>query len=135
MCNQIFVFSGTGNSLHVAKELQRRIPETEIVPIVAALRSKTIKTTGAIVGVVFPLHFFTLPYPVRVFFSRLQPQSAKYLFAVATRGGSESDAYRVIDLLLKSRGVSLGGFFYIDTINNMQIAHFETVTPEMCAEK
>ena len=133
--HQVFFFSGTGNSLHVAKELQRRIPQTEVVPVVAALKgSGLIRTTGTTVGVVFPLHFFTLPQPVRSFFRRLEPQSAEYLFAIATRGGSGSDACWVIDKSLKPRRRSLDGFFYIDMMNNQQLVHFEEAAQELLTE-
>ena len=30
---EIYYFSGTGNSLHLARELQKRIPETKLIPI------------------------------------------------------------------------------------------------------
>jgi flavodoxin len=34
---EIYYFSGTGNSLNVARELQKRIPKTDIIPIVSLL--------------------------------------------------------------------------------------------------
>ena len=35
MSTEIYYFSGTGNSLHVAKELQKRMPETKLIPILS----------------------------------------------------------------------------------------------------
>ena len=51
---EIYYFSGTGNSLYVAKELQKRIPETNLIPIVSLLSKDIIKTDGETVGFVFP---------------------------------------------------------------------------------
>jgi flavodoxin len=33
---EIYYFSGTGNSLHVARELQKRLPDAALVPISAS---------------------------------------------------------------------------------------------------
>ena len=82
---QIYYFSGTGNSLHVARELERRLPETVLVPIVSVLRDDKIKTTAETVGLVFPIHNLTTPIPVKRFLQRVDMRSAKYIFAVATR--------------------------------------------------
>ena len=54
MSTEIYYFSGTGNSLHVAKELQRRIPETSLVPVVRLLDEESIETHAETVGFVFP---------------------------------------------------------------------------------
>lgn len=35
----IYYFSGTGNSFHVAKELQKRVPEVNLIPIVSLIIS------------------------------------------------------------------------------------------------
>jgi flavodoxin len=37
MSTAIYYFSGTGNSLHVARELQQRLPESRLIPIVRLL--------------------------------------------------------------------------------------------------
>jgi hypothetical protein len=42
MATDIYTFSGTGNSLHVARELQGRLTNSNLVPIVRLLRQETI---------------------------------------------------------------------------------------------
>ncbi|HQE93577.1 MAG TPA: hypothetical protein PLH19_12095 [Anaerolineae bacterium] len=42
MSTQIYYFSGTGNSLHVARELEKRLPETSLVPIISVLKDEHI---------------------------------------------------------------------------------------------
>jgi flavodoxin len=42
---EIYYFSGTGNSLHIVKELQKRIPETKLTPILRLVNKESIKTT------------------------------------------------------------------------------------------
>jgi flavodoxin len=38
----IYYYSGTGNSLYVAREFQKRIPEANLVPIMRLLRRGAI---------------------------------------------------------------------------------------------
>ncbi len=38
MRTEIYYFSGTGNSLHVARELQKRLPNTKLVSVISALK-------------------------------------------------------------------------------------------------
>ena len=71
MSTEIYYFSGTGNSLHVAKELQKRIPETELIPIVSLLDKDVIKTSGQTVGFVFPVHALTIPVAVKKFLRKI----------------------------------------------------------------
>ena len=40
MLPQIYYFSGIGKSLHIARELQNRIPGTGLIPIVSLLDKK-----------------------------------------------------------------------------------------------
>lgn len=89
MKSEIFYFSGTGNSLHVARELQKRIPNTVLVPIVSVLNSGKIKTEADTVGIVFPIHAFSTPLIVKQFLQQIDLKSAKYLFAVTTRTCSD----------------------------------------------
>ncbi|MBN1584290.1 MAG: EFR1 family ferrodoxin [Anaerolineae bacterium] len=87
MSTEIYYFSGTGNSLHVARELQKRIPEARLVPIVALVDRKSVIAHGETVGFVFPHYASTLPKVVHRFIEKLDLESARCLFAIATRGG------------------------------------------------
>jgi ferredoxin len=100
----IYYSSGTGNSLHVARELQRRISGSELVPIVRLLSEDTIRTEAETVGLVFPNFCLTVPIPVHEFLRKADVCSAQYLFAVCTRGGTRSEAFDYIDGLLKGQG-------------------------------
>ncbi len=66
----IYYFSGTGNSLYVARELQKRIPETDLIPMVRLLHNDVIAPNGTTVGVVFPIHLTTVPIPVINFMNK-----------------------------------------------------------------
>ncbi len=85
---ELYYFSGTGNSLHVAKELQKRIPETNLIPMVSLINNDVVETRGETIGFVFPIHFTTVPMIVKSLISKLDLKSAKYIFAIATRQGT-----------------------------------------------
>src|SRR5664280_88847 len=87
MSIEVYYFSGTGNSLHVAKELQKRIPETNLLPIASFLNKGVIKTNGETIGIVFPIHLAMLPSPVMEFLKKLDLKSSNYILAIATRAG------------------------------------------------
>jgi len=115
---EIYYFSGTGNSLHVAKELQKRISETDLIPIVSLLNKDVIETDGETVGFVFPIYLTTIPVPVKDFIKKLDLKSTKYIFALATRGGSPHRAFIDVEKILKKRGRSLDAYFTLNMGNN-----------------
>ena len=41
---EIYYFSGTGNSLFIAKELNKRLPESKKIPIVQSIQNKSTET-------------------------------------------------------------------------------------------
>ncbi len=107
MSSEIYYFSGTGNSLQVARELQARLPESNLVPIVRPLDDDTIETHADMVGLVFPNFCLTIPIPVHDFLEKANMASARYVFAVCTRGGTPSEAFDYTNELLARQGKRL----------------------------
>ena len=115
MNTEIYYFSGTGNSLHVARELESRLPETVLVPMIDALRDDRIETTAETVGLVFPIHNLTIPVPVERFLQRADVRSARYIFAVATRLCSDR-VFLNVDKILARQGKSLDAYFSVEMV-------------------
>jgi ferredoxin len=107
MSSEIYYFSGTGNSLHVARELQKRIPESILIPIISLLHYDTIKTNADTIGFIFPNFCLTIPIPIHEFLKKVDITSAQYIFAICTRGGSPSEAFGYINTILKKQGKKL----------------------------
>lgn len=118
MRTEIYYFSGTGNSLFVAQELQKRIPDSTIIPIVSLLDRTTIQTGGKVIGFVFPVHALTIPIAVKRFIRKLDARSAEYLFAIATREGTLFRGFEKIDQLLKKQHKRLDAHFILEMYNN-----------------
>lgn len=107
MSIEIYYYSGTGNSLRVAQEMQKRIPETTLTSIVHLLRNDTIKTNADTVGLVFPNFCLTIPIPVHDFLEKADLSSAQYIFAICTRGGSLSEAFVYMNEMLQKQDKKL----------------------------
>jgi hypothetical protein len=104
--------------LHIAKELQERIPGSDLMPIVSLLNEDTIETKADTVGFVFPIHGMTVPVPVKKFIKKLNVNSTEYLFAIATRAGTRHNAFISIDKLLEKKGKKLGSYLTINMASN-----------------
>lgn len=115
---QIFYFSGTGNSLYIARELQKKLPKSTLVSMSNKANLSDIKSETNLVGFVFPVHAFTLPIPVKSFLESLNLDSASYIFAVATRGGSPCNVFLDINKILKKKGKYLDAEFFLDMPNS-----------------
>ena len=131
MSTEIFYFSGTGNSLYVAKELQKLIPDTQLIPMVKQLPKEVIKTEAEVVGFVFPVHALTLPIPVRKFLKKIDLRSRQFVFAVATRLGLVFNDFKKVDRLLKKQRKRLDSHFLINMYSNdVKFENYQTPTPQ-----
>lgn len=117
----IYYFTGTGNSLAVAKKIAAALGDCELVPI-ASLQ----KTNGNIlpqaerIGIVCPVYFSGLPLMVASFAGRLDLAAGTYVFAVVTHGGGGgSAALRQLDSVLrKQQGNGLDSGFSVTMPGN-----------------
>ncbi len=125
----IYYFSGTGNSLHVARELQRRIPEAKLIPIVSLLDHEIIEIHGDRVGFVFPTYLSSVPGPVKKFLRKLEFKSTPYVFAITTRGGDLCLANLNLEKLLKKKGQTLDSFFILTMARNQPTGLKPSFTP------
>ncbi len=127
MTNTIFYFSGTGNSLNVARILAEKLGDTDIVPISTAIREDTIEVNSDTVGFVFPLYLMGLPKIVFDFIKKMEFENVNYFFTVVTRGGSPGGAMHQINRLLKKKSKKLNAGFYLTLFSNF-IAYYELPT-------
>ena len=118
MKTEIYYFSGTGNSLHVAKEISGRLTDSKLVPILSALRQERIEPHAKALGIVFPLQGPTFPVAVKFFLEKIDLTDVDYIFAVATRGGTTCRIREETDKILKRQGKRLDAHFIITVFNN-----------------
>lgn len=135
---EIYYFTGSGNSLYIAEELQKRIPESEIKSIVSLLNKDIIEINCEKVGFIFPIHGMTIPIPIKLFLKKLDLKSTKYIFAIATRAGTTHRAFNNIENILKKKGKNLDSYFTLNMPSNdpkfedwQPVTHKEIVDMEL----
>ena len=91
MNTELFYFTGTGNTLAIARDLARELGGAQLVSIPAALKTGPM-TEAERVGILFPVYMFGLPVIVAEFCRRLNAGRAEYLFGLANFGGMPGNA-------------------------------------------
>lgn len=103
----LYWFSGTGNSLLVAKALAGRLgEETQVLPMTAAMAAQDMPTAER-VGLVFPIYAFGPPLVVLEFLRKLPTQPNTYLFAVNTCGGMPGRPFAILSRACAEKGLTL----------------------------
>lgn len=118
MSTQIFYFSGTGNSLSVAREISNQLSDSEIVPMIGAEKNAATVATAERIGLIFPVHAFSFPQIVEKFIKSLSIKPDVYLFVIATRMGSSCKVFENMDRLLAAKGVKISARWFLDMPNN-----------------
>lgn len=92
----IFYFTGTGNSLYAAKNL-----DTEIVSIPHIMNSERLVFTAERIGIVCPIYGHEMPAMVKEFIRRATFHT-DYLYLVLTYGARHANAVELADKVLKN---------------------------------
>lgn len=103
MSTSIYYFTGTGNSLSVARELARLL-HADLLAIKDTAVMEKIELEADCIGIVFPVYNHRIPYIVKRFTDRLHSIDEKYIFAVCTYGDSPCIALEVLSKLLVAGG-------------------------------
>lgn len=111
MKNIIFCFSGTGNSLAVARDIAKKLGDTEVVLIAEAMKEERIGLSYERVGFVFPVYYGSLPPIITQFIKRLNFEKATYVFAVLTAGVMHGGSFDSLSGLIVDQGGSLNAGF------------------------
>ncbi len=109
----LFYFTGTGNSLKVARDLAEALGSTELIPIARSMRQgdHSIPASATRAGIICPVYVWGLPLIVQQFIEGLVLDKSTYVFGVATYGGFPAATLKQIDRLLKQKGLKLSAGF------------------------
>ena len=112
----IYYFSGTGNSLVVARDIAEKTNGT-LISIPSLLKEEAIKTEADVIGLVFPVFYATndcgIPLIVARFVSKLENLGSKYIFAVCTCGYMPGTTIENLRKAIASRGGKLAAGFIL----------------------
>ncbi len=115
MASEIYYFSGTGNSLMVARDIAGRL-DGKLISIAALRQEKSIPTGADLIGIIFPVHNVAnggVPAIIRAFLSRLEVMPSTYIFAVCTCGAGSGDALFNVARAVRSSGGTLAAGFAV----------------------
>lgn len=105
MSEKIYWFSGTGNSLAVAKALAEKRPDAELIPIAEAVNHPP--AAADVIGIVCPVYAWGPPALVARFIRKMKVLPESYVFTVMTYAGSQGGAPLLIRSMLQDRGLDL----------------------------
>jgi ferredoxin/flavodoxin len=107
---QIFYFTGTGNSLVIARGVAEQIVG-RLTAIPSVVNKESIQAEAKIVGVVFPVYMRGVPLIVKRFVKKLRDLEGRYIFAIATHGGKPGATINILKKdLERSKGKLTAGF-------------------------
>jgi ferredoxin/flavodoxin len=120
----IYFFTGTGNSLKIAKDLCIQLKDCELTSIINAIAAPTLKSKFHIIGFVFPLYYSGLPHIVYKFIENLDVSEVNYAFAVVNGAGDPNGiALEQVNALLVKKSKILNAGFFIRMPNNYIIGY------------
>lgn len=117
MKTTIFYFSGTGNTLSIAKKLAAKLGETALVSIPEAIHSG-IDCSADRIGIIFPVYAFGCPAIIERFLKIFKAPSGKYLFVIYNSAGGPGAAGYQANWLLSQNGVQLSAMFSLKMPGN-----------------
>lgn len=123
MSTVVYYFSGTGNSLFVAKTLGAMVPDpVHIHPIARNRSGSRILISENRVIVVFPVYFQTIPDIVAGFFrDAVFAMPSPDIYAIATCNGGPGHSMFTMKRILENRGRTLRAGFCITMPGNSLI--------------
>lgn len=123
MDSVIYYFSGTGNSLKVAKDIASKLGNTALIKICKDNMMLSEGTVFKKVGIVFPVYYYGLPVMVKEFVENLRLNSDSYVYTVATCGGSVGVAVKRLKHILDTKGILLSSAFTVVMPDNYQVMY------------
>jgi hypothetical protein len=102
MKNTIFYYTGTGNSLWVARTLAEALGDTELISIADwGIEKRTIDSDA--IGFVFPVHIWGVPGRIIEFIDEVELAQPGYVFAVAVNAGQAASTLVQLKNILKKK--------------------------------
>ncbi len=117
MSAEIYFFSGTGNSLVVARDLSEKVQGT-LIPAASLMHRDNITSEAAVIGFVFPIYDFKPPGLIIECVNKFKDLDSKYIFAVCTYGIAPLKAIKVFDESVRASGGKLASGFAVKMPHN-----------------
>lgn len=117
MKNIIYYFTGTGNSLAIAKDIKAQLPDAELVEIKKGVPADQ-EIQAETLGIVYPVYCWGPPRLVADFLKGLKVSKTTYVYCVASYGGLLGYSNVFIEKVLKEKGILLSAGFAVKMPGN-----------------
>ena len=131
MSTTIYYFTGTGNSLMVAKDIASGIEDAKVVSIPNLANAESIEITDDVIGIIFPLYYQIVPVMVQDFIKKLVFKKNTFVFSVVTCGWKVGISMDLMSTLLKAQGSELAAGFHIRMPYNYIINNRDIKVPTL----
>jgi ferredoxin/flavodoxin len=116
---RVYYFTGTGNSLYIAKYIVDSFDDSELISIPTVYQTDTKQVIECdTVGFVFPVHFSKPNIILKRFLDNVERIEAKYVFAIANGGGLYGSTLKIFNQYLLNVGTHLNSGFLIQMPSN-----------------
>ncbi len=116
---KLYYFTGTGNSLAIARSINREFTNAELIFMPKLMDAEQeIAIAGDIIGFVFPVYFARPPAFIGEFIQKARFEDISYIFAVGNGGGLFGRTLHLFNGFLQQKGVSLDAGFLIGMPGN-----------------
>ena len=123
MENTIYYFTGTGNSLKIAKDLSEKLDNCNVVSIAKNISNVDTFNPKGIVGFIFPVFYCGMPKIVKDFMENIDLSNTSYVYIIAVYGKSLGNAgcIRQGKGIFKKKNIKLNSAFYVKSVDNFVI--------------
>ena len=124
MKTTIYYFTGTGNSLKIARGICDRLEDCNLVPIAKVWQEENLAVTSEKVGFIFPLYYSGLPKIVYDFVNKIDLSKSNYFFTVVvSAGGTIKLPFQQLEKILNTKTKKLHLGYIIVMPTNYVIAY------------
>jgi len=113
MTTTIYYFTGTGNSLSVARKIGEGLDKVEIKSIPKAMKQKDFSSKSERIGIIYPVIAWGAPLIVDDFLSKFQFTKDQYIFTIATCGGTPAGSNVLLNRIIKKKGARISAGYVL----------------------
>ncbi|MBD3344692.1 MAG: 4Fe-4S ferredoxin [Chitinivibrionales bacterium] len=121
MVSKIFYFTGSGNTLKLAKDLAQEVGGVELVKISYTMEFD--QSDCNVAGIAYPVYCFGLPNIVVNFIEKVQFHKNAYTFGLASYGGLLTASGKLMKKTLAKRNLSLNAGFAVRMPGNATMVY------------
>lgn len=113
----VYYFTGTGNSLAVARDISKETGG-QLTSMPAALKNGAVRTEAEVLIIVFPVYMWGIPLIVDRFVKAVENISEKIIYGIATYGGMSGGTIKILDKAIENAGGKLAAGFTVKMPGN-----------------